>query len=195
MSGQQTIRLFIASKVPESVKGLLGQAQREMRERLPQAAISWTKPDSMHLTLRFLGNVEVHCVPELKAAVSDVVSGLSRFELVSERLGCFPDLRFPRVVWAWVHDVDDRLPELVKRLEQVVGRFAEKPSEDRFVGHVTLARIRQIDRTAAGKLARSVEDAITRRFGAWTADTVELIQSELSPSGSRYTTLADFRLQ
>lgn len=72
--------------------------------------------------------------------------------------------------------------------------FAEKPAEARFVGHITLARPKLIKRTAAEEVARFMDGEVATQFGRWRAEAVELIQSELSAQGSRYTTLDLFRL-
>jgi RNA 2',3'-cyclic 3'-phosphodiesterase len=157
--------------------------------------MAWSKPDGMHLTLRFLGKVGSARVPELVERLRSNVSGFGALELICERLGCFPDLRFPRVVWAWVHDADDRLARLHHLVNQSADAFAEKPAEKRFEGHITLGRPKRIKRAEAEKLARFVESAVERQFGGWRCDAVELVQSELLPQGSRYTTLAVIGLE
>lgn len=190
VSDTNPYRLFIAIELPDTVRAELGRGQRELREVLLPHSAAWTKPDNMHLTLRFLGHVDADRVGELEQSLRAAVTGLGELDLLCERLGCFPDLRFPRVVWAWVHDADEKLTELSRRVNEAVAPFAERPAENAFTGHITLARPKQIRRADAGRLARFVESAATRRFGQWRASEVELIRSELLPSGSRYTTLA-----
>ena len=195
MSGKaQTQRLFVAIQVPEEVKTQLALAGTELREKLPSAAASWTRPENMHLTLRFLGNVDESKVESLKASLAQTLSGVGPVPLISERLSCFPDLRYPRIVWAWVYDNAERLPQLQRRVAEATQAFTHEPPESRFVGHITLARLRQIKRPQAELIASFVNGAVDRKFGRWTADRVDLIRSELSPGGSRYTTLAEIRL-
>lgn len=149
----------------------------------------------MHLTLRFLGNVAATKVPEISHRLRESLSGFGSMELNCSRLGCFPDSRFPRVVWAQVRDeADARLTLLHRQVNDAVARFAEKPAEGRFVGHITLARPKGIKRADADNLRRFLESQDGIRFGTWRCETVELIQSELSQQGSRYTTLDAFRL-
>jgi 2'-5' RNA ligase len=185
-------RTFVAIAVPEEVRAKLVAAQHELQSVLPRAAAAWSKPDNMHLTLRFLGNVAAARIMELTDQLRAAVTGFGAQELICERLGCFPDLRFPRVVWAWVHDEAERLPELHRRIEVATKEFAEKPAESRFVGHITLARPKQIKRPEAERVARFVEGAVGRAFGRWQARDVLLVQSELSPGGSKYVELARF---
>jgi 2'-5' RNA ligase len=187
-------RLFIALALPAVVKLELARVQRELRDVLPPHAASWTKPDSMHLTLRFLGDVDVGRVSELEQSFRAAVTGFGELDLLCERLGCFPGLRFPRVVWAWVHDPEEKLLVLAQRVNEAVAPFAERPAENELTGHITLARHKQIKRAGSEPLAKFVEGAATRRFGQWRASEVELIRSELLPLGSRYTTLATVSL-
>lgn len=187
-------RLFVAIAVPDAVKRELARIQGELREVLSSRSASWTKLDKLHLTLRFLGAVDAGRIPELERILRETVAGFGELNLLCERLGCFPDLRFPRVTWAWVHDTEEKLPALVQRVNEAVLPFAEKPAEARFTGHVTLVRTKQIKRPDAEQLAQFVGLAVTRRFGQWRADELELIQSELHERGSTYTVLAKFPL-
>jgi len=191
MSGEvQAQRLFVAIAVPEEVKARIIEARDELCAKLPPAVASWTRPENMHLTLRFLGNVEESRIESLKTSLVETLSAFGPIQLISERLGCFPDLRYPRVVWAWVYDEAERLGQLQRRVAQATNAFTREPAESRFVGHITLARLRQIKRPQAEIIAALVNGAVGRKFGEWIADRVELIRSELSPGGSRYTTLA-----
>ena len=144
----------------------------------------------MHLTLRFLGKVQLENVAELERRLREQVTGFGELDLVCERPGCFPNPRRPRVVGTWVHDAGERLAALHRCVEEAVGCFAEKPAEQNFIGHVTLARPKQITLVEGNRLVHFIERAVGRRFGEWRCREIELIQSELSADGSRYTTLA-----
>lgn len=194
MDAVPSLRLFVALPLPAELVTQLIAVQRELRDVLPPHSTAWVKPINLHLTLRFLGDVNAARVPELEQNLRAGLCAQGELNLVCERLGCFPDLRFPRVVWAWVHAADEQLNHLVQAVETAVAPFAEKPADARFVGHVTLARPKQIRRADAERLARFVEGAATRRFGEWRAGVVELIQSRLGPGGSEYTTLATLNL-
>jgi 2'-5' RNA ligase len=193
-AGAETLRLFLALPIPPAVKASLCAEQNELRRLLPPRAASWMRAENMHLTLRFLGEVNGQRVESLIARVTAATSGFGALPLVSERLGVFPDLRYPRVVWAWVHDEADRLAELQRRVVTATNEFTCERAEETFTGHITLARIKQIKRPQAEVIACFLQRAANRRFGAWTADHLELIRSELSPDGSRYTCLAKFPL-
>lgn len=176
------------------MKAALSQVQAELKHLIPPGSMVFTKPDHLHLTLRFLGQVEPSRVPELSKRIRDTLSGFGRVELVCERLGCFPDFRFPRVVWAGVHDDGERLMDLHRKIEGAVKELCWHASESRFVGHVTLARPKQLKQAETERLAGFVRGAVGRPFGSWRCKEVELIRSEMSAQGSRYTTLDVFPL-
>ena len=190
----KVLRLFAAIALPDEVRAALCEVQLELRELLSPKSASWTRPENLHLTLRFLGPVEAGRLPELTGRLRERLASFGEMELICEQLGCFPGSRFPRVLWTWVHDAGERLVLLHRLANEAVGGFSDKPAEARFVGHVTIARPKRLTRPEAEQLARFVASAADRRFGVWNCNDVQLIQSELSPGGSRYTTLAKIPL-
>jgi len=190
-----TIRAFLAVTIPEAVKAEIERAQDELRQALPKHCARWTKREQFHLTLCFLGNVATARVPELTGAVGAACRGFPALKLRAERIGCFPDLHFPRVVWVWVHDGADQLAALQKAVAQAAVKFAANQSEKDFTGHTTIARAHGIKRPHAQILANLAHRMSGRFFGEWTADKVELMRSDLSPDGARHSVVAIFPLQ
>jgi 2'-5' RNA ligase len=188
------LRAFIALPIPEAVKDQIERVQTEMRDLLPRQSVRWTKRDQFHLTLRFLGDVEAGRVRELTDALHNVCSSFRPLQLHAERIGCFPDLRFPRIVWVWVHAEAGQLAVLQARIEAAVGEVAERKPEKKFTGHVTIARLNAVRRLQAEALAGQVQAMSGRCFGEWTASEVKLMQSELFKSGAVHTVLAAFPL-
>lgn len=187
------IRLFVTIQLSQPIKAALAETQRELKKPLPSGCVSWTGQETLHLTLRFLGNVIEEHLASLTESLAAEAAGHSPIELTCERLGCFPDLRFPRVLWAWVHG--DGLAELQSAVSAACDPFAEKPADKRFTGHITLERFRQIHRKDADKIAPVIEDFANRSFGRWTAEEVVLFRSELQPDGVVHTALKHFPLR
>ncbi len=188
------LRLFIALPIPDPVKDEIERVQDELRVVLPPKSVRWTKREQFHLTLRFLGQVSSQRVPALTEAVRVACSEFAALKMRAERIGCFPSLRFPRVVWVWVHDDAEQLPLLQERIELAVGSSAAAADEKDFTGHVTIARINGIKRAQAEALSKRAHEFVDRRFGEWTAHEVRLMQSELYQSGARHTVLGRFVL-
>src|ERR1017187_6677705 len=116
MDDSERFRLFIAVTLPEEVKAKIEAAQAELRRALPGPGVCWTRREQFHLTLKFLGEVDAARVQPLEEAIRTACRGFSALPLRAERVGFFPDLRYPRVVWAGVRDETDQLP----RLQQAV---------------------------------------------------------------------------
>jgi 2'-5' RNA ligase len=193
-NGGEVWRLFIAIPVPEFVKTEMENAQAELRAAIPSDCVRWTRREQFHLTLKFLGDVDSRAVDELIMGLKETCKGRGPIPLQAGRIGCFPDLRHPRVIWAWVHDAKEQLVDLQRVIETVAGKFTGEKSEENFTGHVTLGRTKGIKREQAESLTRVVHSMTNRFFGEWTANTAELIRSELNSGGSRYTTLATIPL-
>jgi RNA 2',3'-cyclic 3'-phosphodiesterase len=186
----ETFRLFIAVTVPEDIKTEIEKTQAALRRALPKECVRWTKREQFHLTLKFLGNVDAQRVGPLVDGVRAACQGFAALELRAERVGFFPDLRSPRVVWAGVSDAREQLPLLQRAIEAACRDFTAEEAKEHFAGHVTLGRIKGLRRAEAEVLAGLASDLAARRFGAWTAAGIDLIRSQLSPNGAQYTTLA-----
>jgi 2'-5' RNA ligase len=188
--GAAFVRLFAAITLPDEVRAELVRVQRELAAVLGATPVSWTKPDNLHLTLRFLGDVAEERLSEVQLSLAAAAAAFGELNLVCEGLGGFPDLRFPRVLWAGVQDADARLMPLFTKLNAALSPYASKPAEEHFSGHITLARPKRLRRSEVDAVARFVQQKAGGCFGRWRAGEVHLIRSELRPAGSRYTTLA-----
>lgn len=184
------LRLFVAIAVPEELRQRLAALQRELRERLVGSSISWTRPENIHLSLRFLGDVQSNRLDELTAALTAATAPQAPLRLAVSGLGCFPNTRRPRVLWAGIRDEAGELPELARRIVQATNAFSSQPAEERFAGHLTLARVRRMGRDDLLALDRFIQETAARALESWRAEMAELVRSELHPAGSRYTTLA-----
>jgi 2'-5' RNA ligase len=202
-SGGGVLRLFVAISLPDAVKEEIEKAQRKLRAALPGNFIRWTKPAQFHVTLKFLGHVAESRVVGLMEALQAACVLCAPLRLRAERVGFFPGARSPRVLWAGVHDRQNLLPRFQQSVETNVNNFMVENvqpasvggapparGQEIFTGHITLARVQPIHRPQAETVARAVVALAGQFFGEWMAGTVELIRSELSSSGSRYTTLA-----
>jgi 2'-5' RNA ligase len=188
------LRLFIALPIPNEVKAEIETAQAQLRQTLPDSAARWATREQFHLTLRFLGSVEESRVGPLTEAVREAGRSFTALTLRAEGIGCFPDQRFPRVVWVGVTDSGQQLPLLQNNVQSAAQDFTAEEPEDRFTGHVTLARIKKIRRPEAEALRKAAASLAQRCFGEWTAKELHIMRSQLSPQGARYSILAAIKL-
>jgi RNA 2',3'-cyclic 3'-phosphodiesterase len=186
-----SLRLFLAIPIPETVKAELHRLQVESEPWLPSRAVRWTRPDQFHLTLKFLGNVPTDQTSAVSEAVRDVCAASPPLRLRAEGVGFFPNESSPRIFWVEIKSLDGRLTEFQRRLDTAVERFAEKEESKQFTAHVTLARMEKLGRREVeGWIARLPRE---RAFGEWTAGEVELVQSTLSPSGAIHAIFGVFK--
>lgn len=184
MTGQ-AVRAFVAVLLPDDVRARLAAAAAELRARAP--GLAWVRPDNLHVTLRFLGEVEPGTLEQVREAMAVAAASAARFTVVLGGLGGFPPGRAPRVVWAGVVVGREGLGALHAALESaLVARGI--PGESRaFHSHVTLARAR--DPRGAGGLLGAL--GAGPAFGEIRVAALHLMRSELSPRGSRYSVLAE----
>jgi 2'-5' RNA ligase len=191
------LRIFIALTVPDRVKTEMAKVQTELREalsRIGKDRARWTKVEQLHLTLKFLGNVEAARIDDLVAAVRGACRSFASLRMRAGGIGCFPNLRAPRAVWAGVRDLDEKLPELQRAVAEAARACTLEAEPETFAGHVTLCRLKGVRSQEAEVLAVMAERMAGGCFGESTADKVEVMRSELSSQGAQHRYLATIPL-
>ena len=183
-------RLFIALELPEHIRTSILAARDECRVSLPPESVRWTRPEQLHVTLKFLGNVDAERVDELVAAVSRATHAFGPLHLRAGGLGMFPDRHRPRVLWIGVDDGGGRLVGLQRAVEAASAPFTTEKPGTVFNGHVTIGRCHAVPRKELVRFGMAAAAMETRRIGEWTADAIAIVRSELGPGGSRHMRLA-----
>ena len=184
-----SIRCFIAIELEEKIKNQLAEQQKLFRKRLSgnESSIKWVKPEQIHLTLKFLGNVADQDILEICNAVSRAVSEFQPFSFSIGTCGSFPPNRPARVLWIGITQGQPELKQLAKRVDHWVNKIGFPLEKRAFSGHLTLARIRQ---TNAGKaVSRVAEQTAVDNLGVQTVSAITVFQSDLRPGGPIYTPL------
>lgn len=185
------IRTFVAVELEAPLRQALAQVQAALRNRLEQSAgsdirIQWVKPESIHQTLKFLGDIPEDRVPDVQAVLARVAGGHSRFTVDVEGLGVFPDTRAPRVLWVGLTAHVDALKRLAADIEAALDAIGFAPEAKPFNPHLTLARIKERSRDVGRALSDLAQDT---KLGTLTVAAVSLMKSDLQRSGSVYTRL------
>ena len=180
------MRTFIAIDLPSEIRDALSSLQRDLKTVTTSAR--WVAPESIHLTLKFIGEIQDHRVDEIDTELQ----GLSwkPFPVSVRGAGFFPGSRSPRVFWAGMEasTMDGLAQEIDTRMERL-GFEKEKRA---FRPHLTLARARDMRLDTALVVAAARFE--NEEFGAFTVDRFHLIQSTLKPTGAVYTKLKEYRL-
>lgn len=191
---KQRVRIFCAVELPEDARTRVAAHAENLRAASPESLkISWERAEKLHLTLKFLGEIEAERVEALTRAANRAAGVACKFEASLREAGAFPARGNPRVLWLGLHDDAGRLSQLQERLEAECER-ENFPREARaFRPHITIARIRTPN-AAARRLATLHRET---NFAPATFDVGEFVvmQSQLGAGGSRYTILSRHALK
>lgn len=185
-------RLFIAVLISPDLMHRLAQEQSQLKRYLSDRALRWVAPENFHITLLFLGEQPEERLQSIQSAVERASQLVSPFSVQVQGLGVFPNWNRPQVLWAGVEQGAESLQRIALQLEQ---SLLAKPSGKRFHAHITLARIKAHGASdLAKRMFQQVEPKRKLVFGTYEVAHLSLMQSELTPTGSRYTELERFAL-
>jgi len=195
------MRIFIGIDLDEEIRGRIARFLEGVSGFAPEAR--WVRPESLHLTLKFIGEQKPEQVADIIQKLRQVQS--STCEIRFAGYGFFPTARAPRVFWIGIH-AEPTLAELATKIDAAVGELGVLREEREFSPHLTLARAvgRSGDpKRRKGDGPNSTFALLQKRlaamgeleFGTMTADKFILYQSQLSPAGSKYTKLERFAMQ
>jgi RNA 2',3'-cyclic 3'-phosphodiesterase len=189
MTDEKMIRCFLAIDPPEEILQEIGRIQGRL-QRLIGGDVRWVRPEAIHLTLKFFGDIPESAVADIAAVVEPTAAGAAPFSLEIGGTVVFPDQRRPRVLWLGMNGDVPRLLVFQQELERALGVIGFPEEERPFTPHLTLARIKSA-RGLTG-LARALEKGEEYAAGRFTASGIGLIRSELTPRGAVYTELKWF---
>ncbi|MDH4186682.1 MAG: RNA 2',3'-cyclic phosphodiesterase [Nitrospira sp.] len=192
------IRAFLAVELSPSLRAELVPLQQELKRQIePElkrgTRISWALPASIHLTLKFFGDMEEQAIDPLHAALEQAIGGRPAVIVPLERIGVFPRPDSPRILWVgpseqWEKGTEaTRMAAIHGAIEQACEELGFLPETRPYSPHLTLARIKMGERHVGAALVRS--GLLDQRFsvGRLAVDRVVLMQSELKPAGPVYT--------
>lgn len=186
------IRTFIAVNLALSVAEEIAKVQARLQQI--EADIRWVRVKGMHLTLKFLGDIDPRQVAPILDTLHAALREQAALHVTARGLGGFPNLKRPRVIWAGLSG--DGLKELRDHVEAALVRLDFPPQasqERRFTPHITLGRVRS--QRGWNRVLPLIRQSERADFGHSTVDTVTVYQSDLQPGGAVYTPLGSVSLQ
>ena len=184
-AGASSIRAFLAVEISDEIRAAAGGLIEEMS--LPQYDVKWVRPGNVHVTIKFFGTID----PAQVTSIADVMESIGRewrpFEISVERVGVFPDLRRPRIVWLGIGEGRKNLERLSREAEEALRPVGFPPERRPFKGHLTIGRVRS--QRGGAELARQIERRRGFRAGRAVVSELVLFRSDLRPGGAVYTPL------
>ena len=183
----EQMRSFIAIELPSQLKRALTGLEYQLKSD-NQSYVKWVSPDSIHITLKFLGNIRVDLAAGITKAMSAAVQGIAPLHLKISGLGVFPNLNRVQVVWVGISGEVDKLNLLQKRLEASLTPLGFTPESRAFTPHLTLARLR--DRASIAERQELGQRIANTRFEGVhdiAVAAISLMKSQLTREGPIYT--------
>lgn len=190
---EKMIRTFLAIDIPKEIKDSMEKIQYRLRNTLKEGMIRWTKPGSVHLTLKFFGSISDRDIEHINKLLKDSVKGFKPFAIAAEKVGVFPNARQPRVLWLGITSGDDTLMTLQKQIDDDLHSIGFPREERAFRPHLTLGRTKA-HRGIEG-LSTVLEEFKDFKAGGFPAQGLTLYRSDLRPEGPIYTKLGYFPLE
>jgi 2'-5' RNA ligase len=180
-------RIFCAIELPATIRERVLLSIADLKEVVPDARVSWARETSLHLTLKFLGEIPPTSVPDFSNALARAVVGMKSFPIRFEETGAFPTRGQPRVLWIGTNDYSGKLAELHAKVEEesALAGFAREARS--FHPHLTIARLRNPQHA---RVLAATHKQMKFEPVEVTVSELLVIRSELSSEGSNYTVLS-----
>lgn len=195
----ETMRTFIAIELSDEARSALLDLQNRLKSVLPPKTVRWTAPANIHLTLHFLGEIPVEQVEAIGQVVKSTALECPPFTLKLAGMGCFPNTRRPRIVWAGVSGQTKPLLEMHRAVGDRLKRMiAFEPDSRPYAPHLTIGRVKNgLPRRHLTQLGETLEQErlAVGELARLPVAGISLIQSELKSGGAVYTPLAHGQCQ
>jgi RNA 2',3'-cyclic 3'-phosphodiesterase len=188
------IRSFIAVELPEELKKELSELEIRLKKSSPPI-VRWVDPYSIHVTLKFLGEVAEESIEELVLAIEESVPGIKPFKLSVSEVGAFPNLNRPQVVWVGVKGDLSQITVLQQKIEANTEQLGFPRESRGFTPHLTLGRVRnEASTNERQRLGKILSETSFTAISKINVDSVNLMKSQLTPNGAIYTCLKKVKM-
>ena len=188
------MRTFIAITLTQEAKEFLAEVQSELKKSA--ADIKWVETKNIHLTLKFLGEIDQTQLQEIIRIIAEITQETNQFQVQLSSLGAFPSLRSPKVIWAGIEQGEKETKEIFLALENKLKQIGFEKEKRGFSSHITLGRVRTEKNLP--KLIKALEFAGTslgKNRHNFSVKNITLFLSRLSPQGPDYTVLKESALK
>ncbi len=185
-----TIRTFIAFKLPKNIISSIKKMQEDIKSYAFK--IRWVNPAKIHLTLKFLGNINYTDIEKIGETLINTVNGYAPVSLAVKGADVFPCIKRPRVIWVGITGEVEKLAGIQKDIEENLKKLGFPREKRPFKAHLTLGRIK--GKFDPKKLLDAMKKNEEFESELFIADKIFLFKSDLKPTGSVYTELKSISL-
>jgi 2'-5' RNA ligase len=188
------MRAFIAIELPQGIKDAISCLQAKLKAT--GADVKWVSPSNIHLTLKFLGEIDEKTRDAVIEVMQEISSGIGQFSIKLGSIGAFPRIQSPRIIWIGLAQGHDQVKTIAQRLETELETCGLAKENREFSSHITIGRIRSLknkDELAAG--ISKLDGTVTENLGEFLAGKITLFKSTLTPQGPIYEKLQETNLK
>lgn len=180
-------RIFIAVDISETARQRAAEYIDDLRLEFSGLRVGWERPEKLHITLKFLGDVEDEKVAEVVESLNSSAGSSRCFEVELSGTGVFPSPSNPRILWLGLHDQDGKLSATANAVESGCALLGYKKEKREFSPHLTIARLRE-----PHKAQQLAVRHLSNKFEPVSFEVSEIViyESKLQPTGSIYSKLA-----
>lgn len=188
------MRTFIAIELSDEIKNTLSQIQSHLK--YSGADVKWVEKDNIHLTLKFLGEIDEKKCEKVKAALEGTAQSTKAFEISLKDIGAFPKIDFPRVIWVGLDKGAKESTELAKKVDEALSKLGFPEETRPFAAHLTIGRVRSPkNKLALKEKIESLQGPGSNSQGPEIISSIFLFQSKLTPAGPIYSKLHEAKLK
>lgn len=188
METEKKIRTFLAIELPAEIKAELSKIQKRLKPKIE--GVRWTRPEGIHLTLKFFGYLMGDDCRKISDAAKAGIEGVKPFTLELGTIGAFPGPTKPRVIWIGIGGQTKELIDLQKSLDRNFEQIGFSPEDRAFKPHLTLGRLK-VPGSAVG-FPKVLEEGKNYQAGSFRCGGLVLFRSDLRPEGAIYTKLEEY---
>jgi RNA 2',3'-cyclic 3'-phosphodiesterase len=183
------IRTFVAVPLPENLKRDVDKLIVSLK---PLAeGTTWVKATNLHFTLRFLGDIEASSIPMLKEKIATQIAELSSFAIRLAGLGCFPNIKRPRVIWLGATGEVEQMQFMAQKVEASCIEAGFGPGDKPFAPHLTIGRVKFP--SGLDELMKKLNSTVFET-DEFAVEKIVIYKSNLTPRGPIYTTMGEVKL-
>lgn len=187
------MRTFIAIELPQDIKDILGRLQDKLKKC--GADVKWVKSDNIHLTLKFLGEIEEEKLNEINRIIEDIAKDKPEFKVALFELGAFPNVNHPKIIWVGIKDANNEIELIAEELEEKLESLGIPKEERKFSAHITIGRIKsQLNLNKLTEALNILRDEFLKEDLGFTVAKITVFKSTLNPSGPLYEHLKEVNL-